>query len=361
MSVAPGARLLVVVGSGGVGKTTVAAALGVDAARHGARTLVMTFDPSQRLKQSLGVGDRALDAEVEVPLSGLAGLEATGQGSLAASLLDARRTFDRLVTRYSPDAAARERILTNPFYDRLSGGLAGILEYMAVERLFEVAASERFDRIVLDTPPTRQALDFLGAPDRIVSFLDSGVLKLALRPWFDEQGRFRPTARWGALGRGVESYLDQIVGLEFLRQMGEFFQAFAPLYAGFRSRAEEVKRLLAAPSTLFLLVAGPQEECIPDTVFFARKLAERGLRTGPLIINRIHPRQQAVGHLGTWQHGADLLHWLGERDCRGAAELRSRLSADESAIELPLISEEPTHLAALAALGSEIGRCWPGS
>ena len=254
-------RTLVVVGSGGVGKTTLAAALGVAAAGSGRDALVMTFDPSRRLKDALGVGEAARDAEVPVTFE--------APGSLAASLLDARETFDRLVRRYAPDPAARDRILANRFYSHLAGSLAGVLEYMAVERLFE-AASERPDRlIVLDTPPTRQALDFLEAPDRILGFLDSGALRIALKPWFDAGGRLRPAARLGRLGRGVEAFLDRMVGLDLLRDMAEFFQAFAPLYEGFRARAGEVRSLLRAAETLFVLVSGPAPEHLADTMFFA--------------------------------------------------------------------------------------------
>jgi anion-transporting ArsA/GET3 family ATPase len=176
--------LLVVVGSGGVGKTTLAAALGLVSARRGDPTLVMTFDPSLRLKDTLGVGDEARERPVAVPLPG-----EDGGPRLFASLLDARQTFDRLVERYAPDDAARRRILDNRFYQHLSGNLAGILEYMAVERLWEVARDGTYAQVVLDTPPTRQALDFLEAPRRIVDFLESGVLRLALKPWFDEKGR----------------------------------------------------------------------------------------------------------------------------------------------------------------------------
>ncbi len=223
--------LIIVVGAGGVGKTTLAAALGLLSAEQDEETLVMTFDPSLRLKDALGVGDEAKGEEVEVT------------SHLWASLLDAKQTFDRLVARYSPDDRARDRILHNRYYNHLAGGLAGILEYMAVERLFEVSESGRFRRIVLDTPPTRQALDFLEAPTRIVGFLDSGALRLALRPWFDAQGQLRPTAKLGRLGQRFESYLDEVVGLDLLREMVEFFQAFAPLFDGFRERARQVEAL----------------------------------------------------------------------------------------------------------------------
>ena len=228
--------LIIVVGAGWVGKTTLAASLGLLSAEQEEETLVMTFDPSLRLKDALGVGDEAKGEEVEVT------------SHLWASLLDAKQTFDRLVARYSPDDRARDRILHNRYYNHLAGGLAGILEYMAVERLFEVSESGRFRRIVLDTPPTRQALDFLEAPTRIVGFLDSGALRLALRPWFDAQGQLRPTAKLGRLGRRFESYLDEVVGLDLLREMVEFFQAFAPLFDGFRERARQVEALLRSPT-----------------------------------------------------------------------------------------------------------------
>src|SRR4029078_1023221 len=159
--------LIIVVGSGGVGKTTLAASLGVLSARAGRDTLVMTFDPSMRLKQALGVGEEGRLRDVPVALD--------APGRLDASLLDARLTFDRLIERYAPDEESRRRVLENPFYKHLSGTLGGVLEYMAVERLFEVAGSGRYKQVILDTPPTRQALDFLEAPARIVGFLDRGA------------------------------------------------------------------------------------------------------------------------------------------------------------------------------------------
>jgi anion-transporting ArsA/GET3 family ATPase len=337
--------LLVVVGSGGVGKTTLAAALGLSAARAGRRTLVMTFDPSLRLKDALGVGERARDQEVPVRVD--------TPGRLDVSLLDARATFDRLVLEYSPDEPAARRILDNRFYRHLAGGLAGILEYMAVERLFEVTAARRYDRIILDTPPTRQALDFLEAPDRVVGFLESGAVRLALRPWFDERGRLR--AGVGPVRRGLEELLDRVIGLDLLREIAEFFQAFAPLYEGFRRRAADVRELLRAPETLFLLVAGPGKEQIPDTLFFARRLREQGHHVGPIVVNQTHPLlplgsadARLAGRIG---EGLRLLAWLGERDARGLAELRGLLGRDQRLVNLPFLAEPPTDLRSLEALG----------
>jgi anion-transporting ArsA/GET3 family ATPase len=333
--------LVIVVGAGGVGKTTLAAALGLRAAERGHSALVMTFDPSLRLKDALGVGDEARDAETPVAIA--------GSGSLAASLLDARRTFDRLILRYAPDEAARQRILSNRFYDQLSGNLAGVLEYMASERLFEVAAAERYERVILDTPPTRQALDFLGAPERIVSFLDSGALRIALKPWFDADGKLRATARLGLLGRNVEGFLDRMVGLELLRDMAEFFQAFAPLYDGFRARALEVQGMLRSPRTLFVLVSGPGRGRVADTLFFARRLSEAGYALGPIVVNRVHPEMPPTRD--TASEGRRLLEWLGRRDREGVAELRDLVGASHPVVELPMMEDEPTDLAALSALG----------
>jgi anion-transporting ArsA/GET3 family ATPase len=338
-------RLLVVVGAGGVGKTTLAAALGLLSARGGTDTLVMTFDPSHRLKDALGVGGEAgVETRVELD-DGVA-------GRLDASLLDARRTFDGLVDRYAPDPAARERILGNRFYRHLAGGLAGILEYMAVERLFEVWREGEHERVVLDTPPTRQALDFLTAPRRMVSFLESGAVKVSARRWFGEDGRLRGVRALGPLGRKFEEFLDDVVGLELLRDMAEFFQAFGPLYEGFRRRAREVESLLVSHDTSFFLVSGAGEENVPDTLFFARKLGETGHHLGPVLVNRLHPGagfgadREAAAH----GDGEALLAWLAERDARGLEHLRALLGPDRPLFDLPLLAEAPSELESLSRL-----------
>lgn len=344
--------LLIVVGSGGVGKTTLAASLGLVSARRGRRTLVMTFDPSLRLKDALGVDEVAKDRPVEVAVG--------GGDSLEVSLLDARQTFDRLVERYAPDDEAKERILGNRFYAHLAGNLAGILEYMAVERLFEVAQEGRYDQIVLDTPPTRQALDFLEAPERIVRFLDSGALKIALKPWFDEEGRLKAGSRWGFLGRRFEKFLDEIVGLDLLRDMAEFFQAFSPLYDGFRRRATRVGELLRSDDSLFVLVSGPGEERIPDTLFFARKLRETGHRLGPLVVNRFHPHLPGMPESvsqptpGEPVEGRNLFAWLARRDRRGLEHLKELVGESQPVVALPLRAEEPTGLDALEEMGENL-------
>ncbi len=346
--------LVIVVGAGGVGKTTICAALGAAAARAGQDALVMTFDPSLRLKTALGVGDEAREQEVPVALPASWGRRA---GRLGAHLLDARRTFDRLVTTYSPNEQAAERILGNRFYDQLSGNLAGIFEYMAVERLYEAWQEGGWQRLFLDTPPTRQALDFLEAPDRILSFLSSSGLKVALRPWFDASGRLAPTRGWGPLGAVAERFLDQLVGLDLLRDMAEFFQAFAPLYAGFAERAQAVQQLLVAEPCEFVLVADPNPERLPDALFFARRLRERGHRLSAMVVNRVHPALPPRGAAALepeLTEGEELMRWLAEHDRRGVAELEALVAGSVPLRVLPLSGREPTDLEALARFGEDL-------
>ncbi len=358
---APAERpVVVVVGAGGVGKTTVAAALGLLSAGEGLETLVMTFDPSHRLKDTLGVGEEARDRIVTV--------EKEHSGKLHASLLDTRLTFDRLVERYAPDEEARGRILSNPFYSRLAGNLAGVLEYMAVERLFEVVEDGRYDRIVLDTPPTRQALDFLEAPDRVVGFLESGALKIALKQWFDEEGRLQVSPRLRFMRRPIEAFFDRLVGLDVLRDMAGFFQAFEPLFEGFRQRALDVQKLLRSRKTVFVLCAGPGEEKIPDAMFFARRLKETGHHLGPVVVNRVHPRladDDAGGTTGLGAPERALITWMGERDHRGLEALRSLLPPGNVLLSLPVLAREPTDLATLEKLAAiirgELERVTPAS
>jgi anion-transporting ArsA/GET3 family ATPase len=339
--------LLVVVGAGGSGKTTLAAGLGLESARGGARTLVMTFDPSHRLKDALGVGEEARGVAMTV--------NAGTRGRLDVALLDARTTFDRLIRRYATDPTAAERIFSNRFYRDLAGNLAGILEYMAVERLFEVQAEAKYDRIVLDTPPTRQALDFLEAPDRIVNFLDSGAVRLALKPWWEgRRGLAGVPMRLAA--KGAEELADRIIGRQLLRDMVEFFQAFAPLYDGFRERAKEVRTLLRAPATLFVLVTAPGEDRIPDAMFFARKLEEAGHHLGPIVVNQMHPMlPDGLAAPAAFAEGLALFRFLGERDRHGFDRL-SRLLTRHPLIPIPLRPTPPTTLPELAALGHQLAQ-----
>ncbi len=329
-------RLIVVVGAGGVGKTTLAAALALGSAQQGRRTLVMTFDPSLRLKDALGVGDAAKDEPIRVMEE--------GSGFLDAALLDAKQTFDRLIRTYAPDADAAQRIFANRFYQDMAGNLAGILEYMAMERLFEMRASGRYDQIILDTPPTRQAMDFLQAPERMMNLVDSKAIRFALDPWWDGKGEKNLAFRLAA--RGVMELSDRIIGRRFLLDVVEFIRAFAPLFDGFRSRAEEVRNLLKAEETRFLLVAGPGPDRVPDAMFFLRKLEESGHHLGPVLVNQVHPDPGPAAA----DPGLALLRFLADRDRRGLELLRSLFPGGQDILPVALEPLPPGDLPTLARL-----------
>jgi len=276
-------RIVVVCGSGGVGKTTTAAALALHAARDGRRVLVCTIDPSRRLATSLGLSqlpDRPRPIDLRRTSRGEA------EGSVSAMVLDVKSTFDDLVARYTPDDAARRRILGNRFYKHVSAALAGSHEYMAMEKLLDLAADERFDLVVLDTPPTRHALDFLEAPDRLMGFLDTSVLRFFLKPYF-VAGRLtlKVATRTGAMAFRLA---DRFLGLEFLQDLSEFFLAFGSMYDGFKERAARVHALLREDSSGFVLVAAPSPLALEEALYFHRRLTEKQMPFLSFVVNRVH-------------------------------------------------------------------------
>ena len=275
-------RVVVVCGAGGVGKTTTAAALALHAAVRGRRVLVCTIDPSRRLATSLGLAQLS-ERPRPLPLGRLLDVP----GSLHAMRLDTTRTFDELVERFAGSAEARSRILGNRFYQQVSDALAGTHEYMAMEKLLELHADERFELVVLDTPPTRHALDFLEAPDRMMSFLDTGILRYFLKPYF-VAGRLtlKIATRTGALAL---SLVDKYLGLQFLQDLSEFFLAFEGLYDGFKERAASVFELLRDPESGFVLVASPTRPALDEALYFHRRLAEKKMPFVSLVVNRLHP------------------------------------------------------------------------
>ena len=276
-------RILVVGGAGGVGKTTVAAALALQAALSGRRVLVCTIDPSRRLATSLGL----LRLSDRPRALGIARLAPRPGGALWAMTLDTRRTFDALVERHMPSAEARRRVLQNRFYKQVSSALAGSHEYMAMEKLLELSADERFDLVVLDTPPTRHALDFLEAPERLMGFLDTSVLRYFLKPYF-VAGRLtlKVATRTGALALRLA---DRFLGLQFLQDLSEFFLAFEGMYDGFKARAAQVQHLLRGPAAGFVVVAGPAPAALDEALYFHRRLREGGMPFVGFVVNRVHP------------------------------------------------------------------------
>ena len=200
--------------------------------------------------------------------------------------LDTKRTFDALVARSTADEAARKRILENRFYQQVSAALAGSHEYLAMEKLLELSADERFDLIVLDTPPTRHALDFLEAPERMMGFLDTSVLRWFLKPYF-AAGRLtlKVATRTGAIALKLA---DRYLGLQFLQELSEFFLAFEGMYAGFKERAAAVHELLRRPSSGFVLVAAPVRLAVDEALYFHRRLRDAGMPFLAMVVNRVH-------------------------------------------------------------------------
>jgi anion-transporting ArsA/GET3 family ATPase len=281
-------RMLVCCGSGGVGKTTVAAAIALAAARRGRRAVVCTIDPAKRLANSLGIGELGNDVK-EVAAQKLAegGVALPSGGALFAMMLDVKRTFDKLIERYAPDPATAANIQKNHFYQKISSQLAGSQEYMAMEKLYELHQEGRYDLIVLDTPPTKHALDFLRAPKRLTDFLDGSVLKWFVMPYF-KAGRFGFNIA-GKIAKKAIEWADEMFGMAFLKELNEFFQAFDGLYAGFRERAERVNELMRrADLNAFLLVTSPTRETVAEAQYFDEQLRAFGMPVGGLVANRVH-------------------------------------------------------------------------
>ena len=273
--------VVICAGSGGVGKTTTAAAIAAGLAAEGKRVAVVTIDPARRLADALGLEQLTNQPElVDGKRFTAAGLKIKGE--LWAMTLDSQRTFDELIETLSPDAQTRDQILGNRIYQQLSGAVAGSQEFTAIAKLYELDRSGRFDAIVLDTPPSRNALDFLDAPDRLTGFFDGRALKLLLAPTGF-------AARALGVGTGaILGVLKRITGAELLEDLSVFFQALGGLIDGFRERAEAVRTLLADPATTFVVITSPQRDSAEEAIFFASKLRSAQMNFGALIINRVH-------------------------------------------------------------------------
>jgi len=285
-------RILVCVGCGGVGKTTVAAALGLAAARSGRRTLVITIDPARRLADALGVAELGNEPSA-LPREQLEPLGIPARGSLHAAMLDQKRTFDGLVERLSSDPEMRRRILANPIYQHVSDALAGSVEYSAMERVFELYESGDFELIVVDTPPAQHALDFLEAPQRLLEFLDSRLVHLLIHPAFSA-GRLG--VRWFQRGTQlVLRLIERVTGIGFLEDLSEFLLAFEGMAPGFRQRAERVRSLLRSAETGFLLITGPEQESVIQASEFLARLEEFGVELRGIVANRVRQWPAAGG------------------------------------------------------------------
>ncbi len=278
-----GRDICICAGSGGVGKTTTSAAIALGMVDRGMKVCVLTIDPAKRLADSLGLEELGNEAtRVDPALLKKNGV--TGDGELWAMMLDAKETFDNLVARHSEDEEARDRVLGNPIYQQISSALAGSQEYMAMEKLFELHSEGRFDLLVLDTPPSRNALDFLEAPTKITQFIEGRSLQLFIRP-----SGF--AARVASRGTGVVlSILKRILGFDLLADLSEFFTAFSGMVDGFQERAHRVNTLLRADETAFVVVCGPQSEPLEEAVFFHSKLVEAKMNFAGAVVNRVRYR-----------------------------------------------------------------------
>jgi anion-transporting ArsA/GET3 family ATPase len=355
-----GKEVVICAGSGGVGKTTTSAAIAAGLAAGGMKVCVLTIDPAKRLADSLGLEELGNDARrVDPKLFEQQGIEMKGE--LWAMMLDPKQTFDELIARQAPDEESRDRVLENPIYQQISGALAGSQEYMAMEKLFELHTEGDYDVLVLDTPPSRNALDFLEAPGRLTQFIEGKSLKVFMKP----TGFAAKVA-----GRGATvalSVMKRIVGFDLIADLAEFFNAFSGMVDGFQARAKRVNKLLAAPTTCFLVVCGPQGEPVDEAVYFHRKLVEAKLPFGGVIVNKVHyPAEKLRGDvtdlpaaLAEKLGDEDLAQRvaanfsdyqaLAERDARNIEHLQREMRAT-GVIRVPYLDEDVHDLAGLAQI-----------
>jgi anion-transporting ArsA/GET3 family ATPase len=274
------ARILVCCGSGGVGKTTTAAALALRAAERGRRTVVLTIDPARRLAQSMGLSE--LD---NTPLR-VVGVDESQGGSLDAMMLDMKRTFDEIVLTHAEPAKA-QAILANPFYQALSSSFAGTQEYMAMEKLGQLRASDQWDLIIVDTPPSRSALDFLDAPNRMSRFLDGTMIRLLTAP---ARAGGRAGFKFASAGFMFFSrIISKILGGQLLRDISAFVAALDTMFGGFRERATATYELLRRPGTWFVVVATPEPDALREASYFVDRLSAEEMPLAGLVVNRTHP------------------------------------------------------------------------
>jgi anion-transporting ArsA/GET3 family ATPase len=360
-------RIIVCCGSGGVGKTTTAAAIGLRAAERGRHVVVLTVDPARRLAQSMGL--TSLDNTPRL----VPGVGANGDGdggSLHAMMLDMKRTFDEIVEAHAdPDRAAQ--ILANPFYQSLSSSFAGTQEYMAMEKLGQLRRAQEWDLIVVDTPPSRSALDFLDAPQRLARFLDGRLLRLLTAP-----AKYGGRAYLRVLNAGfgmVTGVLTKILGAQVLRDVQTFVSALDTMFGGFRERADYTYQLLRAPGTAFLVVAAPEPDALREASYFVERLAQERMPLAGLLLNRVQRSPAARLSAAGSQAAAETLqaagnHQLAVAALRLHAERMQQVSAQRRlaehftaahpvvpVAEIPAQAEDVHDLTGLRAIGESFG------
>ncbi len=338
-------RVVVVAGSGGVGKTTSSAALAMALAQRGRRVCVLTVDPAKRLASALGLDLAEGGAHV---------VEGPWSGEMTAVQLDAGRTFDGLLERYGGSPESLAAIRRNPIYRSLAGALGGTQEYMAVERVYELSSSGHYDVVVIDTPPTRNAVDLLDAPDRLLNFLTHGIVRALLAPT-------KVSLRAASLATAAATRtIGSVVGTDLVNDVVSFFQAFASLHQGFIDRARSVQELLASDTTAYILVTTPRTDALEETRWFKDQLTTRGLRTSGVLVNRVHPHftdsdpehlPLAGGVLGVHLDNLRELERAARRD-RAAVSVLTGDDPDVLVAEIPWRADPLTDVDALADVAS---------
>jgi anion-transporting ArsA/GET3 family ATPase len=370
----PKTRIVVCCGSGGVGKTTTAAALGLRAAERGRKVVVLTIDPARRLAQSMGLTEldntpRQVDTGAGDP-AGAGDSAADKGGELHAMMLDMKRTFDEIVSAHAtPERAAQ--IYANPFYKSLSSSFAGTQEYMAMEKLGQLRARGEWDLIVVDTPPSRSALDFLDAPQRLGRFLDGRMLRLLLAP-----ARAGGRAYLKVVGASFGLFtriLTKIIGTDALRDLSAFVGALETMFGGFRERAQQTYQLLSTPGTAFLVVAAPEPDALREASYFVERLSEQGMPLAGLVLNRVRfplaaglsaERAEVAAAALDDRHEhpttAAVLRLHAERVTLASRHRRMRdrftsAHPEVAVIEVPALPDDVHDLAGLRAVGRALG------
>ncbi len=345
---ATGHPVVVCCGPGGVGKTTVSACIALQAARQGRRACVVTVDPARRLADALGV--ETLNNEPS-PVAG------TFAGSLDALMLDSKGTFDDLVHRYATTPEQAKSIQSNRLYQNLVNALSGTQEYMAMEKLYELTQDDRYDLVVVDTPPTRNALDLLDAPRRLTRFLENRIFRALLLP---------TRAYLRAVGVATQALLrtiSKVAGADLVNDAVDFFQAFQGMEEGFRTRATAVRELLADPSTAYVLVTSPRPAAVDEAAFFAEKLEATGVTPSGLIVNRVHPTFGGRAHdtipapsgsaLAELVANLERLEGVAEREQATFAQLVDRV-APAPVGRIPLLGSDVHDLDGLAVIADHL-------
>ena len=371
-------KTLIAVGPGGVGKTTTSAAIAVHAARQGLKVLVLTVDPARRLASSLGLKELGnQEVEIDPRLFEEAGIPLQPgpdgkRGRLFGMMLDVKSTFDDLIERYAPNEEIKRKILANPFYEQGSSALAGSQEYMAMEKLYEIRETRDYDLVVLDTPPTANALDFLRAADRLEDFLGSQTARVLV------QGA-KTAGRFGLGLLKVNTFimrgLNRFVGAEMFLNVLEFVQSFHDMYAGFKQRAARVKEILRSPDVSFMIVTSTDSAAIDEANFFHEQLKQGGMPFGALLVNRVrteHLEEHEIAGLGDHllevtppigdraaltnvarvaEEAAHAWHVLARMDKLRIAEVRARLGEHGDAarvVPVPLFDRDIHDIGSLA-------------